>query len=221
MICPGCRVQIPDTAVICDHCNTVIDTNTSNDTNPRVSVPAMQAEAAAAAVATGDEKRPQGLLDGPIASSAAIEDLLNEIRAFAPSEKLTLAGAALLMLGVALPWRESRTEPVEIGLVAGNWPLLVAVAGIVVVLVHFLRRKDWALPYRNLFLGGAVASSFLALLGAAAFIRLNDVTKTVVGVSAPLVEVAPREGAYLAAFAALLCLAGALLSLIRRQSLPG
>lgn len=221
MICPGCRVQLPDTAVICDHCNTVIETNTADDTNPRVSVPAMQADAAAVVPAPSDDKRPQGLLDGPIASGAAIEDLFNEIRAFAPSEKLTLFGAALLMLGVALPWRQSRTEPVEIGLVAGSWPLLVAIAGVVVVLVHFLRRKDWALPYRNLFLGGSVVSSFLALLGAAAFIRLNDVKRIVVGMSAPLVEIAPREGAYIAAFASLVCLAGALLSLLRRNSLPG
>lgn len=223
VICPGCRVHIPETATICDHCNTVIDRDPSaggDDTSPGVANPLLAGPTTATALDDEAPKAGSGLLEGQLASAAAIEDLRNEIRAFAPSEKMTLGGIALLMLGLGLPWRASRVEPTEIGLVAGGWPTLVAIAGVVVVLVHFLRRKDWALPYRDLFLGGAVVASFLSTLGAAAFIKLNDVTRDVVGMAA-VREIWPREGAYLALFGALICLSGTLVSLLRRKSLPG
>lgn len=252
MICPNCRVQAPESAVICEHCNTVLDLSIAGldlppedldgeATNPRASNPLQKASAPAGAVKAASPERSKlpaqvpaaggggaaapgaasaGVLTDQVASAEVIDDLFAEIRSFAPSERLTLIGAALTALALGLPWRVRASEPMEIGLVSGGWPLFLTGAVALVVVVPFLRRREWALPFRNLLLQVSLISSLVALLSSLIFIKINDVSR-VNELGQVFAEVAPSVGVFLALLGTALCVGGSLLALLRRNSLPG
>lgn len=153
-------------------------------------------------------------------TTEAIEELVHEFKVMAFSQKLTVVGAAGVLLSLALPWQGTREDGDLIGLLAGGW-----LAGLLAALVlgaMFARRNPKLLEWKDRVLQGIAAAAGLTGVTCVVYMKqaLSYETVRVTGQLVRETTSWPAFGVYVALVASMIMLGGALKSWIDRDVLP-
>lgn len=153
-------------------------------------------------------------------TTEAIEEFAHEFKVMAFSQKLTVIGAAGVLLSLALPWKGTREDGDLIGLLAGGW--LAGLLAALVLAAMFMRRHPRLLEWKDRLLQGVAAAAALTGVTCIAFMK-QALSYEVVRAAGQLLREStswPAFGVYVALVASMVMLGGALKSWIDRDVLP-
>jgi hypothetical protein len=207
VICPNCQTRVTADAVICDHCNFIMDatflgegiTNQANaahpaedDSHTKVKAIAPKSPAQAAArdeppvVGTNDQddgepRRSLTLIAAPpTAVSETVWELSEQFKAFPASERFSTIGAGVFLISLGLPWQWTEADDSTIGLVANAWPM--GLLALFVVAAPFVRRQLRLRPFKMQVVTSTVAASLLTLVGTTLYIS-RSIAKEIIHVN--------------------------------------
>lgn len=238
MSCPACGEAVEEGAVICPHCEAVLDTSAFDaGGGEEEEAPPPKAKAAPEARSGSGPRKAAGAPAGPAvpeiqqtwgrgakrrkkaevdySADRVLGDTLESIRAMMPFDQLTFWGLIAMGVTLFLPWKVTQAQGVDIGAFGGGLP--VVVLAVLAAVALFMRTSDGqrGVPAHYLAMG-QVAAAVLSVGYCTWFFFDaidNHTVHTAMGTAGLMPASSPQLGVVLCAFATIVMGAGSVWAL--------